>query len=61
MDSGTSMVKENVFDAVCGVGDPESVTVTVTELVPAAPGVPVISPVLGSMLRPDGKPVADQL
>lgn len=61
MDSGTSMVNENVFEAVCGVGEPESVTVTVTETVPAAAGVPVICPVLGLISKPDGSPVADQL
>ncbi len=61
MDNGTRTVIEKVFEAVCGVGEPESVTVTVTGLVPAAVGVPVICPVLALMLRPAGNPVADQL
>jgi hypothetical protein len=52
------MFKENVFDALCGVGDEESVTVTVTELVPAADGVPVIWPVPALIVKPAGNPAA---
>ena len=41
------------------VAEVASVTVTVTEFVPTAVGVPVIDPVLALMLRPAGKPVAE--
>lgn len=56
-----AMIIVNVLVAVCGVGVPESVTVTFTVLVPAAVGIPVICPVLALMLSPAGNPVADQL
>jgi hypothetical protein len=52
------IVIEYVCCAVCGVGVPESVTVTTTlEAVPAADGVPLITPA-EDMVRPAGKPVA---
>ena len=53
-----AMFKENVLDALCGVGDVESVTVTVTVLVPAAVGVPVICPELALIVSPAGNPAA---
>lgn len=59
--AGAPIVKLSVFDAVCGVGDDESVTVTVTVLVPAAVGVPVICPVLGLIVKFAGKPAALQV
>lgn len=55
------IVSVNVLDALCGVGDDESVTVTVTLLVPAAVGVPVICPVPGLTVRFAGKPMALQV
>lgn len=62
MASGAgAIITVNVLVALCGVGVPESATVTFTVLVPAAVGVPVICPVLGLMLSPAGNPVADQL
>jgi len=51
-------VRVKVFDAVKWVGAVASVTVTVTELVPAT-GVPEIVPVPELMLSSAGKPVAD--
>ena len=36
-------------------------TVTVTESVPTAVGVPLITPVLGLMVTPAGSPVADHV
>ncbi len=53
-----TMFKENVLDALWGVGDEESVTVTVTVLVPAAVGVPLICPVLALIAKPAGNPAA---
>jgi hypothetical protein len=47
--------------AVWCVGVAESVTVTVTVLVPAADGVPEMRPVAGAMPRPAGRPLADQV
>ena len=38
-----------------------SVTFTVTEYVPAAVGVPLMTPVLALIERPVGKPLADQV
>ena len=56
-----AIVMEKVADAVWA-GAPASVTVTTTLLlVPATVGVPPITPVDGLMVRPVGKPVADQL
>jgi hypothetical protein len=61
MTSGAAaMVREKVLLPDRG-GAALSVTVTVTELVPAALGVPVICPVPALMLKPAGNPVADQL
>ena len=54
---GPVMVQLNVAAPVAEVA---SVTVTVTELVPTAVGVPAIDPVLALMLRPAGKPVAEK-
>lgn len=51
-------VNDSVLVAVRGVGKVASVTVTVTVLVPAAVGVPVICPVFGLIVRFAGKPVA---
>lgn len=53
-----AMFKTKVLDALCGVGVDESVTITVTLLVPAAVGVPVICPVPAFIVNPAGKPVA---
>src|SRR5579863_7355857 len=38
-----------------------SVTVTANEKLPAATGVPLITPAFGSMLSPAGSPFADQV
>ena len=54
------MVKDNVVDLETG-GVAESVTVTTTELVPVAVGVPEMTPVPAAMVKLAGKPVADQL
>jgi len=51
-------VNDRLFVAVRGVGSVESVTVTVTVLVPAAVGVPVICPVLALIVSPAGNPAA---
>jgi hypothetical protein len=51
-------VNDRLFVAVRGVGSVESVTVTVTVLVPAADGVPVIWPVLALIVKPAGNPAA---
>lgn len=48
------MAIDNVFDAVLA-GEPLSVTVTVNEYVPAAVGVPDITPVVPFKLKPVGK------
>lgn len=58
MFRGAAMTSENVLFTVCGFGVPLSVTVIVTELVPAAEAVPVICPVAGSIDNPAGSPVA---
>jgi len=42
MVSAGAIVSESDAEAVAWVGDVESVTVTVTELVPEAPAVPAI-------------------
>ena len=49
-----------IADAVAWVGLVESVTVIVTELDPADVGVPDIWPLL-LMLKPEGRPLADQV
>jgi hypothetical protein len=53
-------VSENCLELVCGVGVVASVTVTVTVVETAAPGVPEITPELVLMDNPDGSPLADQ-
>lgn len=45
-------------NGACAVAPAESVAVTVTLLVPAVVGVPVIEPVLPSMASPAGRPSA---
>ena len=55
-----AIVKLNVAEAV-SFGEDESLTFTVTWLVPPALGVPVIAPVEELMLKPFGRPVADQV
>jgi len=58
MMSFGAIVIENFFVAVCAVGVDESVTVTTTLLlVPAAVGVPLMTPVEGLMLSPVGWPL----
>ena len=52
---------DSVFAAERCAGFVESVTVIVTVLDPAVVGVPVIAPLAASMLRPAGRPVADQV
>jgi len=47
--------------AVWGVGLVESVTATVTALVPAAVGAPLIAPEFGLIVTPAGSPVADHV
>ena len=54
-----TMANVRFLVAVRCVGFVASVTVTATVLVPAAVGVPLMTPVAGSMPRPAGKPVAD--
>ncbi len=54
------MVIAKFADAVC-CGLPESFTVTVALLDPAAVGVPLITPVLAPIVSPAGRPVADQV
>ncbi len=53
------MVKDRVFDTETG-GVAESVTVTTTEAVPRTDVVPEMMPVPVAIVRPVGKPVADQ-
>jgi len=54
------MVRLNELLAVCGVGEQESVAVTLIELVPVPVGVPERSPELDSV-NPAGTPVALQV
>jgi hypothetical protein len=54
------MVSVHDTEAVCGVAA-LSVTVTVTENVPVAVGVPLTVPVAESTERPAGSPVAEYL
>ncbi len=56
--SEDATVNDRLFVAVCGAGNVASVTVTVTVLVPAAVGVPLICPVLALIAKPAGRPVA---
>jgi hypothetical protein len=60
MLSGGTTSNESVAFAVCFDGLVESVTVSVTEAFAFADGVPLITPVDASILRPEGRPVADQ-
>ncbi len=61
MSAPCATVMENDCEAVCAIGEVLSVTVTVTfGLVPAAVGVPLITPVEELMLRPAGRPVAEK-
>ena len=53
------IVTLNVAEAVC-TGDAVSVTVTATENVPDAVGLPLIVPV-AAIVSPAGSPVADQV
>ena len=49
------MVIERLAVAVCGVGEEESVTFTVKELVPVGPvGTPPIEPLVAPRLNPAG-------
>jgi len=61
MVSAGEIVNESVLDAVACVPLVESVTVTVTELVPAAVGVPEITPVPLPIVSPEGSPLADHV
>ena len=54
------MVIARFADAVC-CGLPESFTVTFAVLVPAAVGVPLITPLLALIDNPAGRPVADHV
>src|SRR5579872_3567250 len=53
-------VRVNVLGTL-NFGLVESVTVTITLLVPAADGVPEMVPAAGSIVKPLGRPVADQV
>ncbi len=53
------MVMLRLAAAVFAVGVVESVTITVKVVVPAAVGVPLIMPVLGSRLSPGGSRLSD--
>jgi hypothetical protein len=53
-------VMDRLAFAVCW-GLLESFTVTFAVLVPAAVGVPPITPVLALIVNPAGRPVADQV
>lgn len=55
------MVMDRLLVAVRCAGLVESVTVMTTVLVAAAVAVPPITPVDGSIVNPDGRPVADQV
>ena len=48
-------VNERMTVAVCGVGELESVTLKLKELVPLLVGVPVISPVCEFKDKPGGR------
>lgn len=57
---GGAINKVSVFETETG-GVAESITVTTTGFAPTAVGVPEIMPVPEAMIKPAGKPVADQL
>ena len=59
--SVTVIVNDSVLLAVRCVGLLESVTVSVTLFVPAAVGVPLMTPVDVLILTPGGSPVADHV
>ena len=62
MESGAGvMVSESDLFVVSAVGVVASVSVTWTVNGPEAVGVPLMTPVAGAMVRPAGKPVADQV
>jgi hypothetical protein len=54
------MTIESVAEVDCA-GFPASLTVAVKLNVPLAVGVPEMTPVLGAMLSPVGRPETDQL
>jgi hypothetical protein len=56
-----AMFSTRLLVAVLGVGVVASLTVTATVLLPDAVGVPLITPVEALIVKPGGKPVADQL
>jgi hypothetical protein len=58
--NGATIVMERLAEAVCW-GLVESFTVTFAVLVPAAVGVPLITPVLALIVSPAGRPVADHV
>jgi hypothetical protein len=58
--NGATIVMEKLADAVSW-GLVESFTVTFAVLVPAAVGVPLITPVLALIVSPAGRPVADHV
>ena len=60
ISSGGLTVSGKVLVALMG-GVCESVTLTVTEEVPVPVGLPVTTPVLGSRVAHEGRPVADHL
>ena len=61
MPIGATMVSDRLLVPVRCAGLVASVTVTTTVLVPAVFDVPLIAPLAGSMLRPEGRPVADHV
>lgn len=61
IDNPATMVRERFTEDVCAVGDVASVILTVSVLVPAAVGVPLITPVAGSTASPAGRPVTDHV
>ena len=58
MASGATIVTGNVLLTLKWVGLVASVTVTTMLAAPAAVGVPVMAPVLGSIDNPPARPVA---
>ena len=61
MVSCPMIVSEKLLLAVRWLGLVESVTVIFTVLVAAEFVVPLMAPLDGSILRPEGRPVADQV
>jgi hypothetical protein len=59
MTSCVTTVSTSVLEALC-CGEVESVTVMVTLLVPAAVGMPDMTPVPALMVKPAGSPLAAQ-